>query len=70
MEQNEKPFVFEMTKVESERVRAFTKQHMTCPCRVQERFSVTFIPTMMGHIAYVRCMACGEQEEVTEMEKF
>lgn len=70
MEQIEKPFVFEMTEVESERVRTFTKRHMSCPCRTQERFAVTFIPTMMGHLAFVRCMACGEKEEVTEIEKF
>lgn len=70
MEQKEKPFVFEMTEVESERVREFTKQHIGCPCRVQEHFSVSFIPTMMGHLVFVKCLACGKKEDVTEMEKF
>lgn len=70
MEEKEKPFVFEMTDVESDRVRAFIKKHGPCPCRVAEKFGVKFIPSMMGLFCYVRCMGCGEEEEVTEIEKF
>lgn len=66
----EKPFKFEMTEIESQRARDFLEKHRKCPSRVMEKFAVKFIPTMMGHIVYIHCMACGETEEITEVEKF
>jgi uncharacterized protein CbrC (UPF0167 family) len=68
--EKKKPFVFEMTDVESERARAFMKKHYQCPSRAEERFAVTFLPTGMGDMVFIRCLACGEQEELTETEKF
>ena len=64
-------YTFETTEVETERIRAFMKEHERCQCRTSEKFAVSFIPTMLGgDIVLARCLACGEMKEVTEMEKF
>ena len=68
--EKKKPFVFEMTDVESECARAFMQKHYQCLSRVEERFAVTFLPTGTGDMVFIRCLACGEQEELTEIEKF
>jgi len=71
MEERSKTWTFETTEVETERIRAFMKEHAECKCKTSEKFAVSFIPTMMGgDIVLARCLACGEMKEVTEMEKF
>ena len=66
-----KTYSFVTTEVETERIRAFMKEHTECKCRTSEKFAVSFIPTLMGgDIVLARCLACGEMKEVTEMEKF
>ncbi len=64
-------YTFKTTEVETERIREFIKEHEVCKCKTAEKFAVSFIPTMMGgDIVLVRCLACGEMKEITEMEKF
>ena len=71
MAEQSKTYTFETTEVETERIRAFMKEHEGCPCRTSEKFAVSFVPTMLGgDIVLARCLACGEMKEVTEMEKF
>ncbi len=60
--------VFEMNKTESEKARKFAMEHKKCkPLTMGEKFMISFIPTGMGDIVFIRCLICGEGLEVTDM---
>ena len=62
---------FEMSEVESARFIEFVQKHAKChEGSFGDKLIVSFAPTRMGDLVRVCCMCCGENEDITEMEKF
>ena len=63
--------VFELNELESQRAREFAKEHEHChEGTMGDKLLFSFIPTRIGDIIQIHCMACGTHEEITDMEKF
>lgn len=67
---------FELTEKETNDVREFMKKHRNCCIEKLNKpifsttggqFSFTFTPTGLGNIVSIKCNACDEIEDVTDV---
>lgn len=71
--ERQKTTTFEMDAVETERANAFCNRHRAHAVMTSagEAFMFGFIPTMLGgECVSVTCLACGETEDITDLDKF
>lgn len=59
-----------MDPVEKERYEAFYEKHKHCgfSLSISGLISVTVIPTGLGYCFTCRCNACGETEDITNID--
>ncbi|MCQ2147345.1 MAG: hypothetical protein MJZ16_07500 [Bacteroidales bacterium] len=67
-----KETTFTMNEVETQRAKDFCNRHRhhTVHMTAGEAFEFTFMPSMIGDVVSVRCLSCGEREDVTDLDKF
>ena len=60
--------IFKICGKQYEKLTQFVEKHKKCRgCSAGEKFSFTFVPTMIGVIATVRCI-CGKSLDVSDMD--
>lgn len=68
---NGKTYTYESTEAEKAELDAFTKKHSACPVEREaatgERYSITLTPGGICTSIMVRCLVCGEAEDVTDI---
>lgn len=62
--------VFEMNEKEYKEAKQFASEHTNCTTTsaMGERFSYTFIPGGLGSTVIIRCIICGKEKNVTDID--
>lgn len=64
--------VFKLDKEETEAAYEFYKVHKECcnPSTIGGNFSYIITPIGLGNCVTIRCNACGEEEDITNVENW
>ena len=62
---------FTLNEIETKRCKLFIEEHKQCRASsMGEKTMVSFIPNSLGDCVVIRCLSCGKQEDITDIEKF
>ena len=63
---------FEMNEKEYEDAKLFVLEHQNCntTSAMSERFSYTFIPGGVGTCVNVKCIICGNEKNITDVDSW
>ena len=61
---------FEMNEKEYEDAKLFALEHPNCTTTsaMSERFSYTFIPGGIGTVVIMKCIICGKEKNITDID--
>lgn len=66
-----KPSIMKLTKVERQEAEKFIKEHSSCKNNTFEgKFSYIITPTGIGDCVAIKCNACKEVREITDVESW
>jgi hypothetical protein len=67
---NENLITFTLTKNESKEYNEFCKKHINCEftSTIGGKFSIIITPTGLGKCVEVKCKACGETKDITDID--
>lgn len=67
---NENLITFNLTEKESKEYKEFCDKHRSCEfsSTIGGKISIEFIPTGLGNIVEVKCKACGETKDITDID--
>jgi len=62
--------VYSLSEKETKEYFEFCKKHRNCEftSTIGGKISVTFIPTGLGNVVEVKCKACGETKDITDID--
>ena len=71
-ESKSEEMIFTLTPNEVDEYNKFIKEHKNCKCSatIGGKISVIFTPTGLGDAKSVKCNACGEEKEITDVSNW
>lgn len=63
---------FKLNEKEEQNYKEFCKEHRECEfaSTIGGKISITFTPTGLGNIVEVKCNACGETKDITDISNW
>ena len=71
-ESKSEEMIFTLTPNEVDEYNKFIEEHKTCKCSatIGGKISVIFTPTGLGDAKSVKCNACGQEKEITDVSNW
>lgn len=71
-ESKSEEMIFTLTPNEVDEYNKFIEEHKTCKCSatIGGKISVIFTPTGLGDAKLVKCNACGQEKEITDVSNW